>query len=151
MKNGFKKRILIVEDGDEYERFARLFLSEDCRIHTAHSVNEVTAALSFEPVDGFLMDLRFDRSLEADLTGDIEETASRLFGGDRVEAVRYLKEHQGTFILAQIRKQGFSARAVFIHDFPARRLENLKRLYGDVVSFPTFDAAKIREAFGLDT
>lgn len=151
MTDGMEKRILIVEDGDEYERFARLFLSDGCRIRTAHSLQETTAALLAEPADGFLMDLRFDRSLESELTGDIEETATRLFGGDRVESVRYLKEHQGAFILAEIRKLGFQARAVFIHDFPARRLENLKRLYGDVVSFPSFDAAKIRKAFGLES
>ncbi len=144
-----EKRILIVEDGDEYERFARLFLADACRLLTAHSAKEALAVLAANSADGFLMDLRFDRAPESVLAGDIEGTAERLFGRDRTEAVRYLKEHQGTLILAEIRKAGHRARAVFIHDFPSRRLENLRRLYGDVVSFPSFDAAQIRKVFGL--
>ena len=145
------KRILIVEDGDEYRRFAELFLADTCHLRTAHSAAEALALLEEGPADGFLLDLRFDRSLESDIIGDPAATAERLFAGDRTEAVRYLKEQQGTLILAEIRKHGHTGRAVFIHDFPARRLDNLKRLYGDVVSFPSFDAAKIRAAFGVSS
>ena len=145
-----RKRILIVEDGDEYTRFARLFLSEGCALRSARSAAEALAVLAIETADGFLLDLRFDRSAESELTGEIEGTASRLFGGDRAESVKYLKEHQGALVLNEIRRAGHLARAVFIHDFPARRLENLRRLYGDVVSFPSFDATQIRKAFGLE-
>ena len=140
--------ILIVEDGDEYRRFAELFLADRCSLRTAESAAEALSLLSEAPADGFLLDLRFDRSEERELIGDVEATAQRLFAGDRDESVRYLKAHQGTLILAEIRKHGFGGRAVFIHDFPARRLQNLRRLYGDVVCFPSFDAAQIRRAFG---
>jgi ActR/RegA family two-component response regulator len=140
-------RILIVEDGNEYERFARLFLTFGFSIRVAHTWAEACLLLSIEPADGFLLDLRFDRSDEKDLAGDIEATAKRLFHNDRAEAVRYLKEHQGTLILAELRSRNHRARAVFIHDFPIKRLENLQRLYGDVVAFPSFDAAQIRRAF----
>lgn len=145
------RRILIVEDGNEYERFARLFLTDGFHIRVAHSAAEACEMLAATPADGFLLDLRFDRSEEAILAGDIDDTALRLFHNDRAEAVRYLKEHQGTFILAAIRKEGYTARAVFIHDFPMQRLENLRRMYGDVVAFPSFNAAEIRSAFGVAT
>jgi ActR/RegA family two-component response regulator len=143
------RRILIIEDGNEYERFARLFLTDGFHIRAAHSAVEALRLLSMEEADGFLLDLRFDRSDEKDLAGDIDAVAKRLFASDRAEAVKYLKEHQGTLILKELRSKNCNARAIFIHDFPIKRLENLRRLYGDVAAFPSFDAANIRAAFGV--
>lgn len=95
------------------------------------------------PAEAFLVDLRFERSPVADLVGDVEGTAKRRFGGDVHRAVRYLKEQQGTLVLAAIRQAGFDGPAVFVHDFPGRRLANLCRLYGDVHAVPAFDAKAI--------
>ncbi len=142
------KRILVIEDGNEYEEFARLFLTGAFALEAAHSLEEALGAIAAHPFDGFLVDLRFDRAVEKDLAGDIEETADRLFAGDRAEAVRYLKDHQGVMILAALRAAGHHQTAVFVHDFPARRLENLRRLYGEVLAVPSFDAKAIRELFG---
>jgi hypothetical protein len=137
------KTILIIEDGDEYEAFASLFLAEAFEIEAAHSAAEALAFAENTPVDGFLLDMRFDRAEESALAGDAEETAKRLFAGDIGMAHRYLKEHQGTLILAELRKAGHHQVAVFVHDFPRGRLRNLEQLYGNVKAAPSFDAALI--------
>lgn len=138
--------LLVIEDGHEYEEFARLFLAQQFEIRAAHSSAEALAALGKEPADAFLVDLRFERSPVEDLVGDVHETAKRRFAGDTFRAIRYLKEQQGTLVLAEIRNAGFDGPAVFVHDFSTRRLGNLQRLYGRVSAVPTFDAAKIRAA-----
>jgi hypothetical protein len=45
-----------------------------------------------------------------------------------------------------VRAHGYGQPAVFIHDFPPRRLQNLQRLYGRVTAVPSFDAGAIRQA-----
>jgi len=141
------KRILVIEDGTEYEEFARLFLAGAFELEAAHSLIEALTAIDEAPVDGFLVDLRFDRAREDTLEGDVETTATRLFAGDRAEAVRYLKDNQGVLILAALRQAGHRQRAVFVHDFPKKRLDNLRHLYGEVSAAPSFDAGIIRRLF----
>ncbi len=143
------RRILVIEDGDEYEQFAEIFLSDGCEIRAARSAREALAILDQQPADGFLIDLRFDRATEGALAGDIDATATRLFAGDRAQAVRYLQDNQGTLILAELRKAGYRQPAVFVHDFPKGRLRNLRRLYGAVQAAPSFDAELIRKALGV--
>ena len=107
------------------------------------------SAASGSRFDAFLVDLRFERAPEAALIGGVEDTANRLFGGDRARALRWLKDQQGTLVLAELRRAGHAQPAVFVHDFPRQRLENLRRLYGDVRAVPGFDAAAIRAALDL--
>lgn len=140
--------MLVVEDGREYEEFARTFLGDRFDVVTAHSAAEAVEALAREPVDVLLVDLRFERAPAEALIGDVEATARRLFGGDRARALRWIKDQQGTLVLAEIRKAGFAQRAVFVHDFPPDRLKNLEKLYGDVHAVPGFDAAAIGALFG---
>ena len=73
----------------------------------------------------------------AALVGDLEATAARLFAGDRARALRYLQDEQGTLILAALRAAGLAQPALFVHDFPPRRLANLRQLYGDVDAVPS--------------
>lgn len=135
-------RLLVIEDGDEYEEFARLFLAERYEdIVAAHSAVEALAAA--DGCDALLIDLRFERAEPEDLLGDADEVAERLFAGDRDRATRWLKEQQGTLILGALRDAGHAQPAVFVHDFPARRVKNLQRLYGKVGAVPSFDAAAI--------
>jgi hypothetical protein len=139
------KRLLVIEDGDEYAEFARLFL-RDFAVAAAHSAAEALAALRDAGADALLVDLRFDRAPAAALVGDLDATAARLFGGDRVRALGYLQDQQGTLILAALRDAGFSQPALFVHDLPPRRLANLRQLYGAVDAVPSLDAAAIRRA-----
>ncbi len=133
--------LLVIEDGDEYEEFARLFLSERFEVVAARSAAEALRVAG--DADAMLIDLRFERAREEDLIGDVRGTASRLFAGDEVRAARWLKEQQGTLILAALRDAGHGQPAVFVHDFPQRRLANLAKLYGRVGSVASFDASAI--------
>ncbi len=135
--------LLVIEDGDEYEEFARLFLGDRYEIVTAHSAAEALAAASARAVDAMLIDLRFERARDEDLIGDVPGTAARLFAGDLGRAARWLKEQQGTLILSALRDAGHAQPAVFVHDFPPRRVANLQKLYGRVGAVPSFDAAAI--------
>ena len=140
------KRLLVIEDGNEYAEFARLFLSAHFHILVAQRAADALACLRADRVDVLLIDLRFDRAVEADLVGDLQATAVRLFAGDRERALRHLQDQQGVLILAELRAAGFGQRAVFIHEFLPRRMENLRRLYGPVHALPTFDGAALLRA-----
>ncbi len=62
--------------------------------------------------------------------------------------MRHLQDQQGTVVLAHLRERGCHVPALFIHDFPARRLDNLRQLYGDVHAIPSFDASAIAKVLG---
>src|SRR5262245_42627957 len=117
-----RMRVLLIEDGHEYEEFARLFL-RDCDIVAAHSAAEALARAAEHRFDAFLVDLRFERSPVEALIGDLAGTARRLFAGDRARALRWLKDQQGTLVLGELRKAGHAQPAVFVHDFPKQRLQ----------------------------
>ncbi len=141
-----RPRLLVIEDGHEYAEFARLFLGDAYEISAAHSAEGALALLEAHGADVLLVDLRFDRAAPEGLVGDLDETARRLFGGDRARALRHLQDQQGALVLGVLRSKGHTQRAVFVHDFPPRRLENLRKLYGDVDAVASFDAAAIRAA-----
>jgi CheY-like chemotaxis protein len=142
------RRVLVIEDGTEYAEFARLFLGPDFAVCAAQSAAEALRLAGREPADALLIDLRFDRTPADILIGDLDATAERLFAGDRARALRHLQDQQGVLILAELRKAGHRQPAVFVHDFPARRIENLRLLYGDVRCVPGFDATLLRAALG---
>lgn len=143
------RTLLVVEDGHEYEEFARLFLADAFAVRGTRTAAEALAAARAEAPEGLLLDLRFDRTPSDALVGDPAGVANRLFGGDRDRALRYLQDQQGALILGQLREAGVAAPAVFVHDFPPRRLANLQRLYGRVTAVPSFDATAIRRALGV--
>ena len=136
----------MIEDGTEYLEFARLFLSDAFEVHGVQSAADALQRLRTAGADALLIDLRFDRSPEGALVGDVGATAERLFGGDRARALRYLQDQQGTLILAELRAAGFAQPAAFVHDFPARRLENLRKMYGAVSAVHSFDAGALKAA-----
>lgn len=144
------KHLLVIEDGNEYADFARLFLPA-FMVHQTQTAAATFALLGRTRVAALLIDLRFDRTPTEALLGDVAATAARLFGGNQGRALRYLQDQQGVLILAELRSRGHHQPAVFIHDFPDRRLGNLQKLYGAVFAVPTFDAAAINRALGGDT
>jgi hypothetical protein len=140
------KRLLVIEDGTEYLEFARVFLGEELAVAGARSAADALAQLDAEGADALLIDLRFERAPAEVLVGDVVATAARLFDGDEVRALRYLQDQQGTLILEALRRAGHRQPALFVHDFPPRRLANLRALYGAVAAVPSFDAAAIKRA-----
>jgi len=138
--------LLVIEDGHEYQEFAQAFLGERYEVRAAHSAEEALAELERRMPEALLVDLRFERAAVGDLIGDIDGTARRRFAGDTHRAIRHLKEQQGTLVLGALREAGCYAPAVFVHDFPPRRLANLRRLYGKVSAVPAFDAEAIAAA-----
>jgi CheY-like chemotaxis protein len=140
--------MLVIEDGTEYAEFARLFLGDHFAVIAAQSAEESLRVLASQAVDVLLIDLRFDRAKDETLVGGIEETAQRLFAGDRGRSLRHLQDQQGVLILAELRKAGHSQPAVFVYQFPPRRLQNLRKLYSDVRTVPNFDAAALRRVLG---
>ena len=137
-------KLLVIEDGREYLDFALALLQPDFEIVHAQSGLAARELLATQKVDALLFDLRFDRSPADALLGDVAGTAQALFAGDVPRALRYLQDLQGVLILAELRSRGHQQPAVFVHDFTARRLRNLRSLYGDVYAVPGFDAAAIR-------
>ena len=88
--------------------------------------------------------MRFDRTPEEDLVGDVEEVAESYFGGDLDRGGRYVQDNQGTLILARMRDEDAHQPVLFVSDMPTRKLDNLRSLYGRIHAVPTFDAAAIR-------
>ncbi len=142
------KRLLVIEDGHEYEEFAKLFLADAFEIVGARSADEALRSIAEGAPDAILLDLRFDRTPKEALIGDVEGTAERLFAGNTERALRYVREQQGALVLSKVREAGCDVPAVFVHDFPKRRLANLRKMYGAVHAVASFDAAAILEALG---
>jgi len=143
--------LLVIEDGNEYSEFASTFLSRAFHILSVHNGQEALAVLSRQTISAFLIDLRFDRVPLSDLMGNAKECADRLFAGDMQRAFRYLQDQQGILILAAIRQHRHPQPAVFIHDFPERRLQNLQKLYGAVFAVSSFDAKNILDILSKNT
>jgi CheY-like chemotaxis protein len=138
--------LLIVEDGTEYLEFFRLFLKDEHQYLHAQAGEAALRLLADEAVDLVVLDMRFDRSDASELLGDVTVVAGEYFGGDANRAQRYIEENQGTLILADLRKAGHALPVLFVADMPARKVENLRKLYGAVRVVPNFDAAAIRAA-----
>ena len=141
------RRLLVIEDGDEYLEFARVFLRE-WELTAAQSGAEALEVLQSAGADALFIDSRFERAQPESLLGDLDGTAARLFAGNRARALRYLQDQQGTLILAALRAAGHHQPALFVHPFPPRRLANLRQLYGAVDAVHSFDANAIRRALG---
>ena len=136
--------LLVVEDGREYLEFFQLFLKDDYSYRHAQSGRAAMSILDEDGIDMIVLDMRFDRTDESDLLGDEARVADDYFGGDRSRAQRYIKENQGTMILAALREESYTRPVLFVHDMPPKKLENLRALYGRIYVVPRFDAAAIR-------
>ncbi|MBX2803059.1 MAG: hypothetical protein KTR31_35585 [Myxococcales bacterium] len=147
-------RVLVVEDGTEYIDTLGRFLAQGFAWSRAGSGPEALALLAHPGADVVFLDMRFDRTPEAQLLGD-RQAAARRFNGDAVQARRYLEDHQGNFILAAIRAAGHDTPVLLSHDFTSepRRWAKLSTRYAPVdflidVASPSEVAERLRSLGG---
>lgn len=143
-------RVLVIEDGSEYSETLERFLTDGFSFTRAGSGVAALALLASRAFDVAFLDMRFDRAPEGELFGDLEAIADR-FNGDPVQARRFLEDHQGNFILAEIRGAGQHLPVLMSYDFSAepRRWERLAQRYAPVdylddVASPAEVAARLR-------
>lgn len=123
---------LVVEDGDEYLQ-SLAGLDGQIRWLQAKSAAGAWRALAQHSVGVLVLDMRFDRSPRDELVGD-HAVAAREHGGDAERGWRYLAQHQGLYILAELRGRGCRLPALLAYDFSreARRFAALQGLHGPI-------------------
>ncbi len=147
-----KPVVVVIEDGHEYTETMSRFLSEHLVIERAGSGPEALERLSRGGVDVVFLDMRFDRTPEDLLLGDVDALVDP-FNGDRGQARRFRQDHQGTYVLAALRAAGHDVPVVMSYDFDGepRRFAKLARRFAPV-RYLTDDAgpdtvlATLREA-----
>jgi len=125
-------RVLIIEDGLEYSETLDRFLGDRFEFERAGSGPEGLERLGREPgVDVVFLDMRFDRTPEEQLLGDLDELLDR-FNGDPEQARRFREDHQGTYILAALRQAGVATPVLVSYDFDGepRRWSRLSQRFG---------------------
>ncbi len=151
---GLRRSVLVIEDGSEYTETLERFLSEAFRFTRAGSGVAALQLLAQASFDVVFLDMRFDRTPEGELLGDLEAAIERL-NGDPVQARRFLEDHQGNFILSAIRDAGHAVPVLMSYDFSTepRRWQRLASRYAPVdflddVASPDDVAARIRALTG---
>lgn len=147
-----KPVVVVIEDGHEYTETLSRFLSEHLALERAGSGPEALERLSEGVVDVVFLDMRFDRTPEDLLLGDVDALVDQ-FNGDRGQARRFRQDHQGTYVLAALRAAGHDVPVVMSYDFDGepRRFAKLARRFAPV-RYLTDDAgpetvlAALREA-----
>jgi len=125
-----KAKILIVEDGDEYLLNLSRFVPGPNYIQS-HSGEEAIVCLRSERIDLIYLDMRFDRIERSLLLGD-HTKATHDHNGDQERGWRYLQNHQGLFILRELKMNGYGDLPVILsYDFSreADRFVRLKTTY----------------------
>jgi CheY-like chemotaxis protein len=93
------RRILVVEDGNEYVEAFRRLAPSPAGVQLLHAADaaEARRVIAAGPVDAVFLDLVFDRTLPGKLTGDFGALLER-FSGDRSRALEHLARNQGFYI-----------------------------------------------------
>ena len=125
-----KPRVLVIEDGHEYSESLGRFLSHAFDFVRAGDGHEALHLLDSESFDAAFLDMRFDRVQHKQLLGD-REAASERFSGDSEQALRFLENNQGAYILAALRKARHSLGVVWSYDFDGepRRWKHMAKTY----------------------
>lgn len=123
-------RVLVIEDGHEYSESLGRFLSHAFDFVRAGDGHEALRLLEEGAFDAVFLDMRFDRVQPEQLLGD-REAASERFSGDRAQALRFLENNQGAYILAALRKAGHRLGVVWSYDFDGepRRWKHMAKTY----------------------
>ncbi|MEN0066365.1 MAG: response regulator [Myxococcota bacterium] len=125
-------RVLVIEDGTEYtDTMHRFVAPKGFEFVRAGSGVEALAAVQRSAFDVLFLDMRFDRVPDHELIGDLTAATERC-NGDPVAGLRFLQDHQGTYILAAIREAGSTLPVLMSYDFDneGRRLARLVERYG---------------------
>ena len=138
------KRLLVIEDGDEYVEFARLFLAADFVVAPRERRAAALAALRERrrrrAAHRSALRSRRPRRSSAMSTA----TAARLFGGDRGARAALLQDQQGTLILGALRAAGYASRRCSCTTSRRAASRTCAGSTARVDAVPTFDAAAIR-------
>lgn len=132
------QRVLIIEDGLEYSETLARFLGDQFTFERAGSGPEALARLGQgPPPTAVFLDMRFDRTPEEELWGDLDDLLDR-FNGDPAQARRFREDHQGTFVLARLRQAGITLPVLLSYDFDGepRRWQRLQQRFGPVDFLP---------------
>lgn len=111
-------KVLVVEDGFEYSEAFQRFVREEFQWERAGDGHDALARLARPGIDVVFLDMRFDRVPDDRLLGDRVAALDR-FNGDPRQAVSFLQDHQGTWILSAIRDAGHCTPVLMSYDFGA--------------------------------
>lgn len=111
-------KVLVVEDGDEYLTNLSTFVARGIRYTQAKSGEQACALLSSQQPDLVYLDMRFDRTPNEALLGDLVALTAR-FNGDVARARAFQQDNQGLFVLRALRDAGFRGPVILSYDFGA--------------------------------
>lgn len=139
--------ILVVEDGNEYLTNLSTFVADGFSYRQAKSGIEAQRLLADKPPDLVYLDMRFDRTPEEELLGNLVELSAR-FNGDVARARRFQQDNQGLFVLRALREVGYAGPVILSYDFgpEERRFRALSARDPCLRYCPDYaDAASIRQ------
>jgi len=140
--------VLVVEDGDEYLTNLSTFVAEGFAYRQAKSGEEACRMTADRRPDLVYLDMRFDRTPEDQLLGNMVELTAR-FNGDMTRARRFQQDYQGLFVLRALRDVGYTGPVILSYDFGAeeRRFAALSAKDPALRYCPDYaDATTIRRA-----
>lgn len=109
-------KVLIVEDGDEYLQNLSTFVARGIRYTQAKSGGVACVLLGTLQPDLVYLDMRFDRTPNEALLGDLVALTAR-FNGDVARARAFQQDNQGLFVLRALRDAGFHGPVILSYDF----------------------------------
>ena len=108
--------VLVVEDGDEYLTNLSTFVADGFSYRQAKSGSEACRMMGEQTPDLVYLDMRFDRTPEDLLLGNLVQLAAR-FNGDVGRARRFQQDNQGLFVLRELRDRGYAGPVILSYDF----------------------------------
>lgn len=140
--------VLVVEDGNEYLTNLTTFVADGFVYRQAQSGDQACAMAASQRPDLVYLDMRFDRTPEEALLGNLVELAAR-FNGDVARGRRFQQDNQGLFILRALRQANYVGPVILSYDFgpEERRFAALSARDPALRYCPDYaDAATIRAA-----
>lgn len=108
--------VLVVEDGNEYLTNLSTFVADGIQYVQARSGDQACTMVQDDVPDLVYLDMRFDRTPEEELLGNMVELTAR-FNGDIARARQFQQDNQGLFILRALREAGFRGPVILSYDF----------------------------------